>query len=156
MCPLRRVEADAAGPTALGVLVPPGRRTFLILRPRGLAWDLVLLNPAEPAFLDLSTEEAPLLVAQFVRDLSEWNAGGPGGVETPGRSGSGGWRVRVNVGPFALLVCPRRPGEPYRPLALPDAAAAETVAQAVAAVLRPPPDVTQDYYLNTRHFGPQP
>jgi hypothetical protein len=31
MCPLRRVEDDRAGPSALGILVPPGRRTFLIV-----------------------------------------------------------------------------------------------------------------------------
>jgi hypothetical protein len=148
MCPLRRVEADAAGPNALGVLVPPGRRTFLILRPRALAWDLVLLSPGEPAFLDLSPDEARPLVGRLVQALLEWNAGGQGAVETPGR------RVQACVGPFRLLACPRRPGEPYRPLTLPDAAAAEAAARAVAAVLRPPPGVEQEYYLNTRHFGP--
>ncbi len=42
MCPFRRVEGEQAGPSALGVLVPPSHRTVLILRPRTLTWDLVL------------------------------------------------------------------------------------------------------------------
>ncbi len=32
MSSLRRVADASAGPTALGILVPPGPRTFLILR----------------------------------------------------------------------------------------------------------------------------
>ena len=45
----------------------------------------------------------------------------------------------------------RRPGQPYAPLAV-DEAAARAAAQAVEEVLRPPPGVVQDYYLNARHF----
>ena len=47
MSVFRRVDDDRAGPAAMGILVPPGRRTFLILRPRALAWDLILLRRAE-------------------------------------------------------------------------------------------------------------
>ena len=37
----RRVEPHQAGARALGILVPPGPKTVVILRPRGLDWDLL-------------------------------------------------------------------------------------------------------------------
>ena len=59
MCALRRVEGDRAGPDALGILVPPARRTFVILRPRALPWDLLLLrDPEAEAFRELGRDEA--------------------------------------------------------------------------------------------------
>jgi hypothetical protein len=36
-----RVDAQRAGPAALGILVPPGDKTLVVLRPRGLEWDLL-------------------------------------------------------------------------------------------------------------------
>ena len=63
MSPLRRVEAGRAGPGALGILVPPGRPTVLILRPRALPWDLLLVRAGEGGeagtpFLHLERQEA--------------------------------------------------------------------------------------------------
>jgi hypothetical protein len=59
MSPLRRVFGERSGPTALGILVPPGRRTVLILRPRALAWDLLLTHPGPAApFRELGRDEA--------------------------------------------------------------------------------------------------
>src|SRR4051794_38728939 len=99
MCPLRRVDDDRAGPAALGILVPPGRRTFLILRPRALSWDLLLVRGAEgPAFLDMSRDEAAAAGQGVYRALREWAAGGPGAVEVvPAPEGRGAW-LRARVG----------------------------------------------------------
>ena len=59
----RRVDARQAGADALGILVPQGTRTVVILRPRSLAWDLLPLKPgmekARPAvFCDWDRDES--------------------------------------------------------------------------------------------------
>src|SRR5207302_3778230 len=62
MCPLRRVEDAHAGPHAVGILVPPGRRTVVIVRPRALIWDLLLTGERNSLtgspFQELTQEEA--------------------------------------------------------------------------------------------------
>ncbi len=151
MCPMRQVQSDRAGPAALGILVPPGARTFLILRPRALAFDLVLLRPDEPAFHDLAPEEGQNAARQLVRALVDRS---DNRIETPTGPGSSGWRLRLTIGPFTLLACPREPGRPYRPLTLPDAATADAAAAALALLLAPADDVVQEVYTNTRYFGP--
>jgi hypothetical protein len=150
----RRVEDERAGPAALGLLVPPGRRTFLILRPRSLAWDLLLVRRADGrAFQDMSREEATIAAQRLYRALEAWSAGGPGQVEAfPAPEGAGFW-VRAVVAGYALLACPREPGKSYHPLVLPDADAARDAARALAAVLCPGDGVEQELYFNGRHFS---
>ncbi len=120
MSAFRRVEGREAGPAALGVLAPPGRRTFLILRPRALPWDLVLLRPAHPSiFCEMDRDEAAAAAGEVARALEAWAAGGPGRVETAeAPQGPGVW-VRVHAGTFALLLCPRAPDNRTRPCASP-------------------------------------
>src|SRR5205823_2979704 len=132
----RRVEAEKAGAQALGILVPPSKRTFVILRPRSLPWDLVLLRDAEAgAFRDLAHDEASAAAQALYRGLREGVAGAaPLLVEIVARAG-GCW-VRAVVGPLALLACPRRPGQPYQPLLCAEADAAAHAAS-LTAVLRP-------------------
>jgi hypothetical protein len=148
---MRQVPGDRAGPAALGVLVPPGARTFLILRPRQLAFDLVLLRPDEPAFHDLALQEGQVAARQLVRALVER---ADIRIETPAGPGASGWRLQLTIGPFTLLACPREPGRPYRPWTLPDAASADAAAAALALLLTPGDDVVQEVYTNTRYFGP--
>jgi hypothetical protein len=152
MCPLRRVEGRQAGPTALGILAPPGRRTFLILRPRSLSWDL-LLSHREPdgTFRDLRPEEAARLSGELFDALSSWSAGASGHIEEIARPDGGFW-LRVCVGPFSLLLCEREPGQPYRPLTFPDAETALAVAGRLRPILCPSGSVEQEVYLNTRYF----
>jgi hypothetical protein len=153
MCPLRRVEGHRAGPSALGILVPPGRRTFLILRPRALSWDLLLLRPGEGnAFREVAHAEAERLAQEMLQALWSWSAGASGHVEEAVCPEGGFW-VRVRVGPFALLACSRQPGQPYQPLTFPDADTALSAAAQVRDILRPPALVDQEVYLNTLHFA---
>jgi hypothetical protein len=148
MCPLRRVDDDQAGPAALGILVPPARRTFLILRPRSLPWDLVLLRAAEgKQFRDMNRDEAQVVPAAVFRALTR---GGGWVEEVPSPEGGGHW-LRARIGAYALLVCPRLPGQPYQPLAFVDLEAARAAAQ-LAVILFPPPGVEQECYFNTSHF----
>ena len=149
MCPLRRVEDADAAPDAVGILVPPGKRTVVIIRPRALIWDLLLtdecrLHTGLP-FRELCQEEAEEAACEIFDALDAWFSGGPGGMETqPSPAGEGYW-VRARVGPFALLACLRIPGQPYRPLQWKAAAT-------LATVLFPSDDREQEIYFNTRHF----
>jgi hypothetical protein len=148
---LRRVTDRRAGPAALGILVPPGRRTLLILRPRSLAWDLLLVG-AGGAFRELARDEADAAARDLGRALDEWAAGGPGAVEAVAAPDGGCW-LQARVGAFSLLACPREPGRAYRPAVFDGADSARAAAGQLAAVLCPPAGVAQELYFNTRHFG---
>jgi hypothetical protein len=153
MSVLRRVEGSAAGPFALGVLLPPGRQTYLILRPRGLSWDMLLLRSAESTlFRDLTRDEGERAVRTLYGALEAWLGGGHGCVETTSCSELDGFLVRALIGSLSFLVCPREPGKPYRPQVFGDAADAEVAALRVSAALRPPAGRELEVYCNTRHF----
>jgi hypothetical protein len=153
MCPLRRVEDDQAGPSALGFLVPPARRTFLILRPRSLGWDLVAVRGVDATeFHEMPRDEAHAAAMRLYRGVQAWIAGGEGDIEETIDPG-GGFRLHVRIAGLLLLVCARRPGEPYAAQSFADLDAARHAASKLRAVLCPAPDVEQECYFNTRHFG---
>ena len=155
MCALRRVADDQAGPAALGILIPPGRRTFLILRPRSLSWDLLLLRaPEGTAFREMGREEANATAHALGRALEKWSLGsGSGAVETVSAPQGQGFLLRAGVEGFHLLACPRRPGQAYQPAVFADADSARAAADKLAPVLCPPAGVEQELYLNTRNFA---
>jgi hypothetical protein len=155
---LRRVEANRAGPAALGILLPPGPRTVLILRPRPVPWDLLLVrggagDEAGTPFLHLEPEEGRAMAEGLLRALQRWAAGGPGTVEVAYAPDGAGYWVQAEVGAFPLIACERRPGQPYRPAAFAAAEEAAKAAVAIAAALRPAAGCGLEVYLNTRHFG---
>ncbi len=153
MCPLRRVEDHRAGPSALGILVPPAPRTLVILRPRSLPWDLLLLRPnTMNAFRELPRAEADRLAHELFQALRHWSEGASGHVEEVACPDGCGFWVRVHVGSFALLACTRQPGQPYQPLTFPDAESALSAAGRLRGILRPPAHIDQEVYLNTLHF----
>ena len=155
---LRRVDARHAGPGALGVLLPPGPRTVLILRPRPVPWDLLLVRGGAGGetgtpFLHLEREEAAALAEGLLRALERWAAGGPGKAEAAFAPDGVGYWVQAEVGSFPLIACERRPGQPYRPTAFATPAEAEAAAAAVAAALCPRGGDGLEVYLNTQHFS---
>lgn len=157
MCPLRLVEDHRAGPSALGILVPPGPRTFLILRPRALAWDLLLLRPDSiNEFRELPRDEADRLAHEVFQALRQWSGGASGHVEEVPCPDGGGFWVRVRAGPFALLTCGRQPGRPYQPQTFPDVETALAAATQLRGFLRPSATIDQEVYLNTLHFRQEP
>ncbi|MFI5338189.1 MAG: hypothetical protein ACHQ5A_15480 [Opitutales bacterium] len=156
--PLRRVEPRQAGPTALGILLPPGTPTVLILRPRAVPWDLLLVrggagDETGTPFLHLDPNEGQAIAEGVLRALERWAAGGPGNVEAAYAADGVGFWVQAQVGSFALLACERRPGEAYRPAAFTTQTEAETAAQRLADALSPGDGAELQVYLNTRHFG---
>jgi hypothetical protein len=154
---LCRVEANRAGPAALGILLPPGPRTVLILRPRALPWDLLLVRGGAGGetgtpFLHLQRDEGPAMADGLLRALERWGAGGPGRVEAVFAPDGAGYWVQADIGAFPLIACERRPGQPYRPVAFDTPAGAEAAAAALAAAACPR-DMAVEVYLNTRHFN---
>jgi hypothetical protein len=155
---LQRVEPGRAGPSAVGILLPPGPRAVLILRPRSLPWDLLLMRggaggePGTP-FLHLEREDGQTMAEGLLRALERWAAGGPGRVEAAFAADGTGYWVQAEVGAFPLLACERRPGLPYRPAGFATGAAAETAAAALAAALHQAGAGGAEVYLNTHHFS---
>ena len=75
MCPLRLVAADRAGPTAVGILVPPSRRPCLIVRPRSISFDLLVLAEARGiTFREFDREQAGRAAEALFDTLVEWSS----------------------------------------------------------------------------------
>ena len=151
MSGLQLVPDERAGSAALGILVPPGTPTILIVRPRSLSWDLLLVQGmAGTAFRQMDRIEALSAARSFFEALQKWSHGGPGHVGAV--ASAGGHLVWVDVEEFCLVACERLPGRPYRPTVFAKEEEAQRAAARVAAILHPAPDSTQEVYFNTRHF----
>lgn len=157
MPPFRRVEGKSAGASALGILVPPGRRTLVVLRPRSLDWDLVLATSpfageAPAAFWEGDRRGAMALAEELHRALGKVQADPTRAVEVVTHSRDGGLRVLAAVERHRLIVCGRVPGRPYAPMTFASAEDAQNATAAVAAVLSPGPEANQEVYLNIDCF----
>lgn len=160
MCALRRVEGEHANAQAIGILVPPTPQTIVIVRPRSLPWDLLLVRSAEDLrFWEVDRTEAHLLAQRLCRALEACIPEPSSNsrdvtrveVEPIPIPDSGSLHVQVRVGPFVLLSCRRAPGQPYQPEAF-EATDAQGLADQLQHVLSPPPEADQQIYFNTRHF----
>jgi len=157
MSRFRQVNPSQAGPAALGILLPPGRKTLVLLRPRSLDWDLVPLHPDETEasqspFWEVERDEGTRLAADLHSALEEWAQGGLGRVEPMPAPGGKGYQVRVGVGRFVLVACDRIPGAPYKPAVFASVSQALAAAERVVAVLCPRAEVRQEMYINTENF----
>jgi hypothetical protein len=152
MSAFRLIADDRAGPTALGILAPPGRRTYLILRPRGLPWDLVLVqasrNGPATAFREMGRDEADAATDTVHRALLD----GAGSVHAVPAADEG-YHLRAQVGAASFLACTRNPGKPYSLVTFADAGTASAAVDALRPVLCPAADAGQELYFNTRHFA---
>jgi hypothetical protein len=153
----RRVEGPEAGPNAVGILVPPGHRTLVILRPRALDVDLVLTgsradSPGVFRFREIAAIEGNLMARQIVRALEEWAQGGPGIIEVVPLAEPRGWRIHIEIGSWNWAVCPRVPGQPYRAMTFTAEDEARALADRLAEVLCPSREGGQELYLNSQEF----
>lgn len=154
MAALRRVADDRAGPEAVGILLPPGTRTVLIVRPRALEWDLLLVDGVAGAtFRELTREEAPGVADEFYRALERWIRGGPGTVQAVACTDQPGYQLWLDIEDYAMVACSRVPGQPYRPLVIADEHSARIAAARIAVALRPSANGEREVYCNTRHFA---
>jgi hypothetical protein len=130
----------------------------VILRPRALDWDLLPVavgkngGPAL-AFWEVNRHEAPALADKLHRALEEAATQRTGRVEPVASPHGDGYRIHAGLPPFSLVVCPRRPGESYRPLVVATVEEALEAAERIAAVLYPGPNCFQQVYFNRRHFA---
>ena len=157
MTAFRRVEDHRAGPSALGILVPPGRRTVVILRPRAVAWDFLALKPgagleAFGSFCDFERDEAAGIARQVQRDLARRACEGVNPVEVAGPADNG-YRLCVRAGGLAWLACVRQPGQPYRPARFATMEEARAAAARLAHFVFPAADADQEFYFNTQNFS---
>jgi hypothetical protein len=157
MPPFRRVEDRRAGPTALGILVPPGLRTFVILRPRALEWDLLALRPAEGEaaadFCEFGRDEAAGVARRVQRALEQAAQGAAGPVLAATLPAGDGYRVVVRAGEWSWAACRRVPGQPYRVTVFASQESASEAAARLHRFLCPAAEAAQEYYFNTQHFG---
>src|SRR6266542_7121977 len=113
MPPFRRVEDRRASATALGILVPPGGRSLVILRPRALEWDLLPLRPDGAAFCEFGRDEAAGIARRVQRALEQGVGSDVSPVRTVARPSGDGYHVAVWAGELDWVVCRRVPGQPY-------------------------------------------
>ncbi|MSU78053.1 MAG: hypothetical protein EXS16_08150 [Gemmataceae bacterium] len=154
----RRVEARFAGPTAIGVLVPQGERTLVVVRPRALRWDLLPARwdgdaAAHPHFCTFSRDEAAAVARRFIADLNSASLSGEDPVQTFGNAEIGELQIWVRTNDLVWIVCERTPGRPYEPAIFATLAAALNTAQELGPFVHPRMGDVQDYYFNTQSFA---
>jgi hypothetical protein len=155
--PFRRVESRQAGPTALGILVPPGSRTLVILRPRSLSWDLLPARwngegDSPPVFCTFTRDEAAAVARRLQQALAHAVEAGSNPVETSGDA-HGVCQVWIRTGELVWIVCRRAPGTAYEPAVFSERDEARRLAEQLTPICWPAPDAVQEYYFNTQHFA---
>lgn len=148
----RLVEAAAAGPHALGILVPPGPRTVVLLRPRALDFDLLSVRTEDGRLAFVETEAA--VAACHARELllALEHGAASGRIELTPLANEAGCLVIVTLAGFRLLVCQRTPGQAYQPARFASVDTAAQLAALLEDVLCPAPGTVRDVYFNTRDF----
>ncbi|GIW81123.1 MAG: hypothetical protein KatS3mg105_2930 [Gemmatales bacterium] len=152
MTPIRQVEGSKASERALGILIPPGQRTIVLLRPRALEYDLLPVNQDNSHgtfFWEIPQGRASAIADEMVQALTEHLQD----VRIVPIADGDGYQLRMSLGHFVFVVCPRIAGQPYRPLALPTVAEAEKVSNRIRDALVPPSGADLEWYLNSRHFS---
>ncbi len=158
MAAFRRVEPQVAGPNALGILVPPGARTLVILRPKSLdcdllpaRWDGAAARP--PSFCTFERADAAQVARQVQLALTEAVDRRVNPVETLGDAQGRQFQVWVRAAALYWIVCRRTIGREYQPELFANHAQAQRVAEKLAAVLWPCSNADQEYYFNTQKFA---
>ncbi len=158
MAPFRRVESRQAGPQALGILVPHGLRTLVILRPRGLPWDLL---PARwdgdgerpPEFCTFTRDEAAGVARRLQKALVQAVASGDNPLHTVADPHGVTHQVWLRTDDLVWIVCHRALGRAYAPAVFADCDEARRHAEQLMPIFWPSADAEQEYYFNTQHFA---
>ena len=158
MPPFRRVDSRQAGPGALGILVPPGSRTLVILRPRGLPWDLLPARwgpsgEAAPEFCSFDREEAAGVARRLQQTLEKAVATKVNPLQTIGDSRGEAFQVWLRTNEYVWVVCEHAPGLAYRPALFASLDEARQAGDRLTALFWPAADADQEFYFNTQHFA---
>jgi hypothetical protein len=152
-----RIDAQHAGPNALGILVPPGARTLVIVRPRALEWDLL---PARwdgdhghaPTFCTFTRDDAASVARQLIQELDAAIRDGVDPLETFGNPDGTRVQIWLRTKEHVWIVCRRQLGQHYEPMIFTSRDAANAAAASLAAIVSPSAGVEQPYYFNTQGF----
>jgi hypothetical protein len=152
-----RVEPQHAGPGALGILVPPGTRTLVIVRPRSVDFDLLPARwdgaaSCPPEFCLFEREQAAQVARRFQAALEEAVRLRVNPVETLGDSAGRSFQVWVRAAGLFWIPCQRSLGRAYRPLVFESQDAARTAGETLARIVWPAAEAGQEYYFNTQRF----
>ncbi len=153
-----RVEAQHAGPNAIGILVPQGTKTLVIVRPRALEWDLL---PARwdgdrerpPQFCLFTRDEAVSVARRLVKALEGAVAQAVNPLESFGDAQRECLQIWLRTEEFVWIVCRRAQGQAYQPMIFALQDEATRAAEKLAAYVWPAADVKQEYYFNTQHLA---
>jgi hypothetical protein len=155
----RRVDARRAGPDALGILVPPGLQTLVILRPRSLLLDLLPLQPGleqvQPAVFCASGRDEAAALARRVQDALTRGAGRePNPVEVVCSAPPQHYGICVRLAEHLWIACQRASGEAYKPAFWPSIEEASALVARLTPLVWPSAEAGQEYYFNTQAFTP--
>ena len=153
-----RIDAKQAGARSLGILVPHGAKTLVIVRPRALPWDLLPATwqgdcGTPPQFCVFTRDEAALVARRLVTALEAAVKTGGNPLETFGDAQTGRLQIWLRTDEYVWIVCRRAPGFAYQPMIFASQEEAIREAEKVAAYVWPAPDVSQEYYFNTQNFS---
>lgn len=154
----RRVDAKVAGPTAIGVLVPHGKKTLVVIRMRAMPWDLL---PAQwdgdaavaPRFCSFSRDDAAATARRFITDLQAAAASGDNPVQTFGNAAIGKLQIWVRTANLVWIACERTVGKAYEPATFASHEDAVKAATKIGRCVFPPDGEVQEYYFNTQSFA---
>jgi hypothetical protein len=154
----RRVDARLAGPRALGILVPPGQQTVVILRPRALLLDLLPLRPGleqvQPAvFCALGRDEAAGLARRAHDALARGAGRDPNPVEVVASGPRERFGVAVHIEGMLWIACQRADGRAYEPAFWPSLEEAAALAARLTPIVWPATEAGQEFYFNTQAFA---
>ncbi|MSQ96305.1 MAG: hypothetical protein EXR98_17375 [Gemmataceae bacterium] len=153
-----RVDPQHAGSSALGILVPHGVKTLVIVRPRTLAFDLL---PARwdgdtshaPEFCAFTRDEAAGVAMRLIAGLEAAVAAGVNPVQTFGGLQLACLQIWLRMDEFVWIVCARTPGQAYRPMTFATQEEATRDAEKLAVFVWPAAETRQEYYFNTQSFS---
>lgn len=153
-----RIDPTKAGSKSLGILVPQGAKTLVIVRPRALSWDLLAATwPGDPGkapqFCAFTRDEAASVARRFVAALEAAVTAGVNPLETFGDAQTKRLQIWLRTDEFVWIACRRAPGTAYQPMFFPSPEEAEREAEQIAAYVWPAPDATQEVYFNTQNFS---
>ena len=149
----QRVDLKHANATALGILVPQGAKTLVIVRPRALTFDML---PARwdgerghaPQFCAFTRDEAAQVARRLIAALEAANANP---VQTFGDGDC--FQVWLRTAEHVWIVCRRAPREAYQPILFATHAEAVCEAEKLSAYVWPAADASQQYYVNTQRLS---
>ena len=153
-----RVDSKYAGPSALGILVPHGTTTLVIVRPRALTWDLLPAswdgNSANaPQFCLFTRDEAASVARRLIAALEAAVEVGVNPVQTFGAAQGERLQIWLRTDEFVWIACRRAPGQAYQPMIFASPEEAVQEAETLSGFVWPAKEAKQEYYFNTQNFS---